>query len=64
MERPVMLNLEISGYASDSIEIRSIKIPGGKIQEKFQLDHYYRDIAIKFSPYKAKEGNIKIKYSL
>jgi hypothetical protein len=59
---PAALILEISGYASDSIEVKSVKIGGGKIQEEFRFDHYHRKISVKFSPYKAKSGNIKIRY--
>jgi hypothetical protein len=64
VKMPTTLILQISGYANDSVEVRSMRLPGGRINEEFKLDHYSSDISVQFRSYKAKKGNLKIKYYL
>ncbi|WP_084290120.1 hypothetical protein [Pedobacter nyackensis] len=62
VKTPTALLLEISGHVNDSIEVRGVRLPGGKIQEKFRLDHYYPKVAVQFKSYKATKGSLRIKY--
>jgi len=59
---PTTLILQVSGYASDSIQIRHVTLAGGKIQEEMRFDQYSNKIGVKLKHYKAKHGKLKIKY--
>lgn len=61
---PNVLFLEISGQTDDSIEVRSLRLPGGIVRQKLRVDHYSPKISVKVRPYKATKGAIKIKYYL
>ena len=62
VKSPTTLLLEISGQVNDSIEVSGIRLPGGKIQKEFRLDHYYPKVSVQFKSYKATKGNLRIKY--
>lgn len=64
VKTPTTLLLKISGQVDDSIEVSSIKIPGGKIEEELRYDHYYPKIEVNFKSYKAKKGSLRVKYYL
>lgn len=64
IQSPSKLILQISGQVDDSIEVRSMRLPGGKIQKEFQVDHYSPKISVQFKSYKAKKGSINIRYYL
>ncbi|MNK09421.1 hypothetical protein D3C87_273800 [compost metagenome] len=64
VRHPSTLILEISGQVNDTIEVHGMKLPGGKIQREFRLDHYYPKVSVQFKSYKATKGSLKIKYHL
>lgn len=61
---PSTIILEVSGNADDSIKLEGVSVAGGKIPEEIRMDYYRRKIVIRFDPYKAKKGSVKIKYYL
>ena len=62
--RPTNVVLEITGNASDSFLLQHyLKIAGGKLKEKYILDFYADTFHLKYQPYKATKGEIKIEVS-
>lgn len=61
---PTKLILQVSGYASDSIQIQHVKVAGGKIEEEMSFDQYSNSISVNLKRYKAKKGKLKIKYRI
>ncbi|GEM64232.1 hypothetical protein SF1_22140 [Sphingobacterium faecium NBRC 15299] len=54
--------LKIDGHTDDTIKIHGIAIPGGEILKELGVDWYNSAGLVQFQAYRAKKGNLKIKY--
>lgn len=54
--------LSVKGDVDDTIMLQGMKIPGGKIHEKLQLDFYSKAYKVSYHHYKATKGAIDIQY--
>lgn len=56
--------LSVKGDIDDTIMLQGMKIPGGKIHEKLQLDFYSEVYKVSYHHYKASKGAIDIQYHI
>jgi hypothetical protein len=61
---PTNLRLKVTGFTDDNCIINNTIINKGKIDTLLQSDWYKSEIVISYKAYKAKSGNIVIKYEL
>ncbi len=56
--------LSVKGNVDDTIMLQGMKIPGGEIHEKWQLDFYSKAYKVSYHHYKSTKGAIEITYSI
>jgi hypothetical protein len=61
---PTNLRLKVTGFTSDTCIVNNTKISKGKVDTLLQSDWYKSEIIINYKAYKARTGNIVIKYEL
>lgn len=62
---PTTIVLNIKGHVNDTFMLQGhIKIPGGDISQEIRQDCYSLPYSIRYTPYKATQGNLGITYKV
>ena len=61
-DNPTVLIFNVQGYIDDTCKISSIPIYKNNLNKDIFIDTYSKETKLKFESYKAKNGNLIIKY--